>query len=368
MSGSLVFRLLPVLLSSFLAVTLPELFHKAKEEFKLGSYAQGLETLNVLDAESQKPGLEKARSALVPGLLFYRGACLASLGRKEEAQETFETFLSYQPNVQLDPALYPRPVIAALQSARESLAKPATQPAEGGVLAAAYRAFPRPEPGRAEESGEDWAQGPVRNLLSPEEKRDFARLPDPVSRSEFVTNFWKSRDPKPETEDNEFREEFEKRVAFADSRFAQDEVRGSLTDRGMVFILMGPPTYSGRKPLMTGDDVADSSGLSRFTRSEVRAAAQPGGSNADRQARIDQVTGPGTRILDAASNWLEVWHYLRGSLPKEIPYQEVVFEFVTKQGYGKNVLQRDDKVLSALERAKALAKRGQAIGQRSRES
>ena len=38
---------------------------------------------------------------------------------------------------------------------------------------------------------------------------------DPVSRSEFVTAFWKARDPRPETVENEFREEFEKRVAFA---------------------------------------------------------------------------------------------------------------------------------------------------------
>ena len=179
-----------------------------------------------------------------------------------------------------------------------------------------------------------------------------------VERSEFVTNFWKSRDPKPETEENEYREEFEKRVAFADSHFAQDEVRGSLTDRGMTFIVVGPPTYNGRKPLRTGDDVADASGLSRFSRSEVRAASQTGGSNADRQARIEQVTGPGTRILDAASNWIEVWHYLRENLPKEVPYQEVVFEFVTKQGYGKNVLQRDSAALATLARAVEAAPKG----------
>ena len=358
MSCSLASRSLAFLLSTFLAASLPELFQKAKEEFKLGSYAKALETLEVLDAESQKPDFEKARAALAPGLLFYRGASYAALGRKQEAEETFEAFLAYQPNAQLDPALYPRSVIAALDGARKSVAKRTTRPAEEGMLAEAYRAFPRPDAGSAEEVGEDWANGPVGILLSREEKRTFARLPDPVSRSEFVTNFWKSRDPKPETEDNEFREEFEKRVAFADARFAQDEVRGSLTDRGMVFILMGPPTYSGRKPLMTGEDSGDAPGLSRYSRAEVAAAAQSGGSNADRQARIEQVTGPGTTIQEAASNWIEAWHYRRESLPKETPYQEVIFEFVTKQGYGKNVLQRDDKVLSSLERARARARRG----------
>ena len=91
---------------------------------------------------------------------------------------------------------------------------------------------------------------------------------------------------------------------------------------------------------------------------ECQYQAQPGGSNADRQARIEQVTGPGSKILDAASNWIEVWHYLRENLPKEIPYQEVAFQFVTKQGYGKNVLQRDSAALATLARAVEATRKG----------
>jgi GWxTD domain-containing protein len=345
---------LPIL---FLTATLPQLFQKAKNEFRFGSYAVSLATLETLDRESALPGHEAERAALLPGLLFYRGANLAALGRPAEARQPFQEFLSHQPNTKLDPAIYPKSVIAAFESAREEL-PPDGRAAEGTSLAEAYRGFPRPDPGAAEAPGEDWAEGPVRHLLSPDERRDFARLVDTVARSEFVTSFWKSRDPKPETADNEFRREFEKRVRFADSRFAQDEARGSLTDRGMVFILLGPPTYSGRKALVTGDDAADASGLSRFTPSEVRAASQPGGSNVDRQARLEQVSGAGTKILDATSNWIEVWHYQRENLPRGVPYQEVVFEFVTKQGYGKNVLQRDPTVLSSLERAKETIRRG----------
>jgi len=350
MWGSLACRVFPVLLSSLVAATLPELFQKAKDQFRLGAYAAALATLETLERESLQPGHETERAALQRGLLFYRGASLAALGRQNEARRTFEQFLSHQPDTRLDPALYPKSVIGALESARESLSRNA-RASEETTLAEAYRTFPRPEAGEAEKAGEDWTEGPVRHLLSPQEKRAFAGLADPVARSEFVTDFWRSHDSSPETAENEFRQEFEKRVAFADSRFAQDEVRGSLTDRGMVFILLGPPAYSGRKPLRTGDDIADSSGLSRFTRSEVRAASQPAGSNSSRQARIEQVTGPGSTILDAASNWLETWHYDHRDLPPEIPYQELEFQFVTKVGYGKNVLQRDEKSLAALERA-----------------
>ena len=126
----------------------------------------------------------------------------------------------------------------------------------------------------------------------------------------------------------------------------------------MVFLLLGPPSYNGRKPLRTGDDIADASGLSRYGRAQITAAEKAGGSSTDRMARIDKVSGPGTKVQDAASNWVDVWHYLRRDLPAAIPYQELELEFVTKVGYGKNVLQRDEKPLAALERARgALTRR-----------
>jgi GWxTD domain-containing protein len=358
MAVSFVSRLLPVLLGSLLAASsLPELFQQAKSEFKFGSYREALTTLDRLDTESSKAGVEKERTALLPALLFYRGASLAALGRQKEAQETFEAFLALKPDVALDPALYPKPVVAALDDARKSIVKRNDQPEETGALATAYRAYVSPG-GHADSSArEDWTEGPVRWLLTAQERRAYSGLSDPVSRSEFIANFWKGRDPKPETPENEFREEFDRRVDFADSRFAQDEVRGSLTDRGMVFILLGPPKYGGRKRMETGDDAADASGLSRYSPSEIRAASQPGGSNADRAARVNQVSGPGTSVQDAMTNWVELWHYLKANLPKEVPNQEIVFTFVTKQGYGKNVLQRESDALVALDRAKTGPKR-----------
>src|SRR5712691_9783323 len=143
MWGSLAFRFLPLLFSSFLAATLPELFQKAKNEFRLGSYAAALATLERLEKESAQPGLEAQRAALLPGLLFYKGASQAALGRQNEARQAFEEFLPYQPNTRLDPAIYPKSVIAALESARDSLGRKGHL-TEGPTLAEAYRAFPRP--------------------------------------------------------------------------------------------------------------------------------------------------------------------------------------------------------------------------------
>ena len=339
--------------ASLLASTLPELLQKAKEQFRLAAYGDALTTLDALETESLKESHEKDRVALAPVLSFYRGACLASLDRKEEARDQFTLFLAHQPNAALDPAIYSKKIISALEEARRTLAANKELPAQTGSLAMSFRAFPSPRIEEQVSLGEDWADGPARFLMTAEERHAFTRLADPISRSEYVTAFWKKRDPKPETPENEFRQEFQKRVAFADSRFTQGETAGSLTDRGMVFILLGPPTYAGQKPLTSGEDANEKAALSRYRAADVRIASTPGGTTSDRVSRIDKVTGPGTRMTDAAKNWREVWHYRHELLPKGIPYHQVDFEFVTKDGYGENVLQRDTQVLDTLEKAKS---------------
>ena len=337
------------------AATLPELFQRAKEQFKLGNYRESLATIETLDAESGKPGNEAERLKILPGLLFYKGADLAALGRADEAEQAFEGFLERAPNASIDPALYPPKVIASFDAAKKSLAASAArpnEPAHTGVLVEAYRAFRPPDSKPDEER--DWARGPAKYLLTPTEKEDFERITDFVARSEFIANFWKSRDPKPETPENEFREEFEKRVAFADARFNQDETRGSLTDRGMVFILVGPPTYNGMRPLNVSDEAgaADVAGQSRYSSAEVTMAQHAGGSSANKAAAVDRVTNPNATMNRSGSNWIESWTYLRAELPKSIPYQELKFQFLTKEGYGKGVLQRDPNIVTAIERVK----------------
>ena len=142
-------------------------------------------------------------------------------------------------------------------------------------------------------------------------------------------------------------------MAFADSRFTQREIAGSLTDRGMVFILLGPPTWAGQKPLTSGEDANDKAALFAYRPADVKIASAPGGTTTDTARKVDKVTGPGTRMNDAAKNWREIWHYRREQLPKGIPYHQVDFEFVTKEGYGQNVLQRETQVLDTLEKAKS---------------
>lgn len=343
-------------ISSLPAAELPQLFQKAKEQFRLNAYAEALTTLAQVEIESQKPENQGYVASLSQALAFYRGACLAALGRDHEARENFEVFLAFSPNPSLDPGLYPKKVVALLEQTRRDLKRPQERPpvraGEEGSVAATYRAYVRSTDGHQPELDEAWAEGPVRCLLSPEERRTFSQLSNPVSRSEYVTAFWKVRDPRPETPENEFREEFEKRIAYADSHFTEGESRGSLTDRGMVFLLLGPPTYIGRTPITAGEDSSDPSGMSRFTRNDIVAVEKINGPSAATNVAVENMTGPGNTVLDAAANWREFWHYRRELLPKGVPYQQVDFVFITRQGYGKNVLQREAAGLNTVNAAR----------------
>jgi hypothetical protein len=55
------------------------------------------------------------------------------------------------------------------------------------------------------------------------------------------------------------------------------------------------------------------------------------------------------QATNSRSEWMEVWHYRMDLLPKNLPSRELDAVFVTKKGYGENVLQRDQEVLAALE-------------------
>ena len=59
--------------------------------------------------------------------------------------------------------------------------------------------------------------------------------------------FWKSQDPTPSTQDNEVFDEYYRRVTYANAHFSH-YIEGWKTDRGMVFILLGPPDNVDRHP------------------------------------------------------------------------------------------------------------------------
>jgi len=81
----------------------------------------------------------------------------------------------------------------------------------------------------------------ARLIMSREESKIFSLLPDRDSRKEFIDDFWAKRDPNPDTDVNEFKTEFERRVDHVFRRFKGEGRPGWDTDRGRIYIFMGPP-------------------------------------------------------------------------------------------------------------------------------
>jgi GWxTD domain-containing protein len=82
----------------------------------------------------------------------------------------------------------------------------------------------------------------VAPIITKMEREVFLSLNSAEERNRFIQVFWKQRDPRPDTEMNEFYQEYMKRVHYADLEFGrQSGRRGIETDRGFFYLLLGPP-------------------------------------------------------------------------------------------------------------------------------
>jgi GWxTD domain-containing protein len=85
-----------------------------------------------------------------------------------------------------------------------------------------------------------WLNEDVGYIITDEERKAFKRLSTDDERENFIESFWLRRDPTPDTEENEFKEEHYRRIAYANERFASG-IPGWKTDRGRIYIVYGPP-------------------------------------------------------------------------------------------------------------------------------
>ena len=85
-----------------------------------------------------------------------------------------------------------------------------------------------------------WLNEDVTYIITDEERQAFKHLQTDEEREQFVENFWKRRDPTPDTEENEYKEELYRRIAYANDHYASG-IPGWKTDRGMIYIKYGAP-------------------------------------------------------------------------------------------------------------------------------
>jgi GWxTD domain-containing protein len=85
-----------------------------------------------------------------------------------------------------------------------------------------------------------WLDEDVVWIITDEERAAFKQLSNDEERDNFIEAFWQRRDPTPDTEENEFKEEHYRRIAYANEHFAAG-VPGWRTDRGRIYIVYGKP-------------------------------------------------------------------------------------------------------------------------------
>ena len=94
--------------------------------------------------------------------------------------------------------------------------------------------------GEVKEAYKKWRNTDVAYIITKEEKRAFDALTTDEERENFIEYFWRRRDPNPDTEENEYREEYYERIAYANEHYASG-IPGWKTDRGRTYIAWGKP-------------------------------------------------------------------------------------------------------------------------------
>ena len=92
-----------------------------------------------------------------------------------------------------------------------------------------------------------WVEEDVVWIISDEERAAFKQLSNDEERDNFIEAFWQRRDPTPDTEENEYKEEHYQRIAYANEHFAAG-VPGWRTDRGRMYIMYGKPDETDSHP------------------------------------------------------------------------------------------------------------------------
>ena len=288
---------------------------------------------------------EPNRSQAMAALHFYTALAFSGMKDDRNTRDALEHFFFLSPNMKkIDPSKFDAEFVRHFNEV--SAAMTTERPAAFDAAYPAYKTFRDETP--QERPLDQWGTGPEMTLLgTADEKAEWRRLRDEGERRQFIENFWKRRDRTPGDDANEVRTELLRRIAFADQTFVTESTRGALTDRGRVFVLLGPPSIV-RNANLTERDGARVVGK----RGPVTAAAPGPGGRASWAAMEVSERALLTPSLDpTVKGKVERWIYGRDQLPKGFPDDQVSFKFLTEEGYGENVLQRDFMALKALKDA-----------------
>lgn len=92
-----------------------------------------------------------------------------------------------------------------------------------------------------------WLEEEVPYVITDEERKAFSKLSTDEEREQFIEQFWERRNPNPGSPENEFKEEYYRRIAYTNEHYASG-IPGWKTDRGRIYIMYGPPDENESHP------------------------------------------------------------------------------------------------------------------------
>jgi GWxTD domain-containing protein len=295
---SLLLVLIPVTLSASqdAAAALDEArAHLAKKR-----YSEAATLLEPAVASAETIADPAIRSQALAAVHFYASVAYSGAHDDAKAETHLREYLRLTPNARaVDPAKYDKRFVALFESlTSEGDADPGFE--------TYYPGFATLEVPETTTPVDAFGPNPALLILgSRAEQHDFRELTQAADREKFIEEFWKRRDATPETPENEFRTTFLRRVAFAEKNFATRDVLGPMSDRGKVFILLGEPSFVRRRPI----------------------------------TRHDAIVVADNALVNGT---IEQWVYGRDQLPMKLAKERVMYRFVTQEGIGEAVLQKQE--------------------------
>lgn len=113
----------------------------------------------------------------------------------------------------------------------------------GFAASALAQARPKPlTPKDLEPLYAQWLTEEVVYIITAKEREIFLQLRTNRERDIFIEAFWKQRDPTPNTEPNEFKDEHYRRIKHANQYYGKDSPQpGWKSDMGRIYIMLGEP-------------------------------------------------------------------------------------------------------------------------------
>ncbi len=99
-----------------------------------------------------------------------------------------------------------------------------------------------------EEAAKVWIEEIVPYIATKQERKVYKELKTSEERVRFIDTFWARRNPTPETPENEYQLEHYRRLAYVNTFFNAGRP-GWRTDRGRIYILLGPPDQIDSDPM-----------------------------------------------------------------------------------------------------------------------